>query len=211
MSWLWPPFSSYRFPLILSVLAILAFLKWGTHITAFLTTASGLNPIRLHERSDVNVHVNFTWPVFLSNIRFLEMLWHSVLILTTFGKKKTRAHKMETFGICRTVTQFLCCVLTNSWRARPADTLPWRSGSNTPFTFNIDTMWRRVIASYCGRCTSDKCWTGILWRSCLRKNPNLTEHRPIPVFLNRRAAGRYRSARGSPGICHFSFLSNFHE
>jgi len=21
----------------------------------------------------------------------------------------------------------------------------------------------------------------------------------------------YRSARGSPGICHFSFLSNFHE
>ena len=27
----------------------------------------------------------------------------------------------------------------------------------------------------------------------------------IPVFLNRRAA------RGSPGICHFSFLSSFHE
>ena len=38
------------------------------------------------------------------------------------------------------------------------------------------------------------------------------------VFLNRRAAARYRAwhqlyraARGSPGICHFSFLSNSHE
>ena len=38
------------------------------------------------------------------------------------------------------------------------------------------------------------------------------------VFLNRRAAVRYRAlaqlyraARGSPGVCHFSFLSNFHE
>jgi len=45
---------------------------------------------------------------------------------------------------------------------------------------------------------------------------NLAQHRP--VFLNRRAAANtgpwhqlYRAARGSPGICHFSFLSNFHE
>ena len=37
------------------------------------------------------------------------------------------------------------------------------------------------------------------------------------VFLNRRAAARYRpwhqlyrAARVSPGICHFSFLSIFH-
>jgi len=42
--------------------------------------------------------------------------------------------------------------------------------------------------------------------------------RYIPVFLNGGAAARYRAmasitraARGSPGICHFSFLSNFHE
>ena len=34
---------------------------------------------------------------------------------------------------------------------------------------------------------------------------------PRAVFLNRRAAVRYRAARGSPGICHFSFLSIFHE
>jgi hypothetical protein len=39
-----------------------------------------------------------------------------------------------------------------------------------------------------------------------------------PVFLNSRAAARYRpwhqlyrAARGSPGSCHFSFLSIFHE
>ena len=41
-----------------------------------------------------------------------------------------------------------------------------------------------------------------------------------PVFLNRWTAARnragpwhqlYRAARGSPGICHFSFLSNFQE
>jgi hypothetical protein len=38
------------------------------------------------------------------------------------------------------------------------------------------------------------------------------------LFLNRRAAARYRAlvsiyraVRGSPGICHFSFLSIFHE
>jgi len=31
------------------------------------------------------------------------------------------------------------------------------------------------------------------------------------VFLNRRAATRYRAARDSPGIFHFSFLNNFHE
>jgi len=31
------------------------------------------------------------------------------------------------------------------------------------------------------------------------------------VFLNRRAVARYQAARGSPGICHFSFLSIFHE
>ena len=31
------------------------------------------------------------------------------------------------------------------------------------------------------------------------------------VFPNRRAAAQYRAARGSPGICHFIFLSNFHE
>jgi len=30
------------------------------------------------------------------------------------------------------------------------------------------------------------------------------------VFLNRRTAAR-RAARGSPGICHFSFLSSFQE
>ena len=33
----------------------------------------------------------------------------------------------------------------------------------------------------------------------------------IPVFLNRRAAARYRAARSSPGICHFNFLRIFHE
>ena len=36
-----------------------------------------------------------------------------------------------------------------------------------------------------------------------------------PVFVNRRAAARYRyralAARGSPDSCHFSFLSIFHE
>jgi hypothetical protein len=36
-----------------------------------------------------------------------------------------------------------------------------------------------------------------------------------PVFLNRRAAALYRyralAARDSPGSCHFSFLSIFHE
>jgi len=31
------------------------------------------------------------------------------------------------------------------------------------------------------------------------------------VFLNRWAAAQYRAARGSPGSCHFSFLSIFHE
>ena len=37
------------------------------------------------------------------------------------------------------------------------------------------------------------------------------------VFLNRRVAGSgrwpqlHRAARSSLGICHFSFLSNFHE
>ena len=31
------------------------------------------------------------------------------------------------------------------------------------------------------------------------------------AFLNRRAAAWYRAARGSPGICHFIILSNFHE
>ena len=47
-------------------------------------------------------------------------------------------------------------------------------------------------------------------------------HQPLPhnaVFLNRRAARAgtgslhqlYRAARGSPQICHFSFLSIFHE
>ena len=41
---------------------------------------------------------------------------------------------------------------------------------------------------------------------------------PTAVFLNRRAAAGtgpwyqlYRAARGSAGICHFIFLSNFHE
>ena len=31
------------------------------------------------------------------------------------------------------------------------------------------------------------------------------------VFLNRWTAVRYRAASGSPGICHFRFLSIFHE
>jgi len=32
------------------------------------------------------------------------------------------------------------------------------------------------------------------------------------MFLNRRAWYQlYRAVRGSPGICHFSFLSSFHE
>ena len=30
------------------------------------------------------------------------------------------------------------------------------------------------------------------------------------MFLNRRPAARYRAASGSPGICHYSFLSIFH-
>jgi len=33
----------------------------------------------------------------------------------------------------------------------------------------------------------------------------------LKLFLNRRAAVQYQATRGSPGICHFSFLSSFHE
>ena len=47
---------------------------------------------------------------------------------------------------------------------------------------------------------------------------NYTSSPPMAVFLNRRAAARYRAlasiiagARDAPGICHFSVLSNFHE
>jgi len=41
--------------------------------------------------------------------------------------------------------------------------------------------------------------------------PPFLQHTATAVFLNRRAAVQYRAARGSPGICHFSFLSSFHE
>ena len=34
---------------------------------------------------------------------------------------------------------------------------------------------------------------------------------PRPVFINRLAAARCRAARGSTGICRFSFLRIFHE
>ena len=44
----------------------------------------------------------------------------------------------------------------------------------------------------------------------------IQRHYCTPVFVNRRPAARYRpwhqlyrAARGSPGICHFRFLSNF--
>ena len=45
-----------------------------------------------------------------------------------------------------------------------------------------------------------------LWNSQYLRNLSLR----LRMSLNRRAAARYRPARGDPGICHFSFLSNFH-
>ena len=208
VSWLWPPFGSYRFPLILSVLDILAFLKWGNHITAPLTTTSGLNPVRLHERSDVNVYVNFTLSVFLSNIRFLEMLWPSVLILTTLGPKNAFSQNgdLRDMRYSDAVPLLWTHKFVEIPTCRHADTL------------NIDAMWRWVIASYCGRCTSGTCWTTILGWSCLWKIlplPNIDLDQCFSTAGPGPGTGPwhqlYRAARGSPGICRFSFLSNFHE
>ena len=59
---------------------------------------------------------------------------------------------------------------------------------------------------------------GILWPP---RPLSALKNDSTPVFLNRQTAGPrpdtgpwhqlYRAARGSAGICHFSFLSNFHE
>ena len=60
---------------------------------------------------------------------------------------------------------------------------------------NVTSVWvSRIIQRL------DVGLMALNWRAYRRKG-----QWPRTVFLNRRAA------RGSPGICHFSFLSNFHE
>ena len=78
-------------------------------------------------------------------------------------------------------------------------------------------------------CLEEKCVPvlprppNILTWTDLGSNPFLRSERPAPYRLHQcfSTAGPrpgtgpwhqlYRAARGSPGICHFNFLSNFHE
>ena len=69
----------------------------------------------------------------------------------------------------------------------------------------LDVQWNGTAGT---RHLTDTSRLAVPFRSQLSKT----------VFLNRRAAARYRAltsiipaARGSAGICHFSFLSIFHE
>jgi hypothetical protein len=113
-------------------------------------------------------------------IRFLKILWHWVLILTTLGPKYACLQNGDLLDIENSDAVPLLCThrFVESQTYSHADTLPRRRGSNTPLTLNIGTRWRWVIASYCCRFTSGTCWTAILVYVVSKKNPTLTEHRP---------------------------------
>jgi len=105
-------------------------------------------------------------------------------------------------------------------------------------TYNTQTESKKSLCSYKSgqtcriKCShyfvyTDKCWFAVLcrfWLQCgrtlrSRGQPDVitavTIRQCLSIARPRAGTGPwhqlYRVARGSPGICHFSFLNSFHE
>ena len=97
------------------------------------------------------------------------------------------------------------CILVIGNHPRPTPT------SHLHYTLNIEpirSIMHRVTAKFFAHCPShhnplvQKIWNYPLVQCFSNTGP-----RPVSGTW----VQLYRAARGSPGICHFSFLSNFHE